>query len=402
VTPTPTPVVTPTPTPTPTVTPTPGPVNTTAAFVAFDGNTKGNWMGAYGSQAYSVIGDGQSIPNWLQTTVTGNNPYTWNGSTSDPRALVKPSNPADRIAATWYTFNTIDVGFNLTDGQLHRLAIYNLDWDTTNGRSQQLEVIDAATNGVLDTRVVNGFSGGVYVVWNVSGNVKVRVTNLGPNAVISGFFVDAAAGNVPTPTPTLIQTPTPTPTPVVTPTPTPTATPTATPTPGAVATSASFIAFDDTAKGNWTGKYGTQGYSFADGPSSVPAWAQLSVTGQSNYTWAPSTADVRALIKPDNPNDRFAATWYTFNSYDINLSFTDGLAHQVALYNLDWDTANQRSQKLEVIDAVTNAVLDTRVINGFSEGVYSVWRITGNVKLRVTNLGPNAAASALFIDPLNQ
>lgn len=98
----------------------------------------------------------------------------------------------------------------------------------------------------------------------------------------------------------------------------------------------------------------------------------MSLTGQGNYTWASSTSDPRALVKPDNPSDRIAATWYTYNSYDINLNFTDGLTHQVALYCLDWDSNNTRSQKLEILDGVNNAVLDTRTINSFNGGVYVV------------------------------
>lgn len=402
VTPTPTPVQTPTPTPNPTATPTPNPnAPTTASFVAFDGNTKGSWTGVYGSEGYSVIGDATSLPAWVQTSVSGNNFYAWAGSTAEQRALQKPSNPSDRIAATWYTFNTIDVNLSFTDGLAHRLAVYALDWDTSNGRSQQFEIIDANTNQVLDTRQINSFTGGVYTIWQVTGSIKLRVTNTGPNAVISGFFIDQAAGGggSPTPTPTPVQTPTPTPTPAPTPVVTPTPTPGGG---GGAATAASFVKFDDTAKGSWMGKYGTQGYSFADGPTSLPNWMQLNLSGQSSHTWAASTADGRALQKPENPNDRFAATWYTFSTFEINLSFTDGQTHQTALYCVDWDTNNTRTQKIEVIDAATNQVLDTRTLNNFTGGVYVVWDISGNVKLRVTNLGPNAVASALFVDQSTQ
>jgi len=43
---------------------------------------------------------------------------------------------------------------------------------------------------VLNSQSLNSsFSGGVYLVWNVAGHVKVRVTLTGgANAVVSGFF----------------------------------------------------------------------------------------------------------------------------------------------------------------------------------------------------------------------
>jgi hypothetical protein len=38
---------------------------------------------------------------------------------------------------------------------------------------------------------VGGFGGGEYLVWDLGGNVLVRVTKLsGPNAVLSGLFFD--------------------------------------------------------------------------------------------------------------------------------------------------------------------------------------------------------------------
>ena len=69
------------------------------------------------------------------------------------------------------------------------MALYLLDWDANNARSQTVEVIDPATNAVLDTRRVSAFGAGVYLVWELSGNVRLRLTNAGapsPNAVVSG------------------------------------------------------------------------------------------------------------------------------------------------------------------------------------------------------------------------
>ncbi len=44
--------------------------------------------------------------------------------------------------------------------------------------------------------------------------------------------------------------------------------------------------------------------------------------------------------------------------FTIDVNLTDGLAHQVALYRVDWDGWG-RSLRAEVVDAATGAVLDT-------------------------------------------
>src|SRR5207248_1594584 len=82
------------------------------------------------------------------------------------------------------------VDVNLTDGQSHRLALYALDWDRL-GRSERVDVLDASSGAVLDTRTLSSFGGGQYLVWNLSGHVQLRLTNLaGQNAVLSGLFFD--------------------------------------------------------------------------------------------------------------------------------------------------------------------------------------------------------------------
>jgi hypothetical protein len=61
------------------------------------------------------------------------------------------------------------------------------------GRSEQVQLIDAATGGVLDTETISSFSGGEYLQWAVSGNVLIKVTDLsGPSAVISSLFLDSS------------------------------------------------------------------------------------------------------------------------------------------------------------------------------------------------------------------
>ena len=49
---------------------------------------------------------------------------------------------------------------------------------------------------MLDTETVSSFSTGVYLQWTVSGNIVIKMTNLsGPNAVLSGLFIDSASSS---------------------------------------------------------------------------------------------------------------------------------------------------------------------------------------------------------------
>jgi len=113
--------------------------------------------------------------------------YTWASSTVDPRAL-QTGNGSGRIAATWYGNSTFSFDVNLTDGNPHPFALYAVDWDTIV-RTETIQVVDANTSAVLDTRALSSFSNGVYLVWNLSGHVRINVTwTGGVNAVVSGVF----------------------------------------------------------------------------------------------------------------------------------------------------------------------------------------------------------------------
>jgi len=96
------------------------------------------------------------------------------------------------------------------------MAMYFLDW-TGLGRQERVELVDLTTGGVLDARMLMDFSGGVYLTWNITGNVRVRVTPYNVNAVVSAIFF------------------------------------------GAPTTAARFVNADSTAQGNWNRSYRADG-----------------------------------------------------------------------------------------------------------------------------------------------
>ena len=148
-------------------------------------------------------------------------------------------------------------------------------------------------------------------------------------------------------------------------------------------------------QGRWRGTYGAGGYALAGVATSLPSFASIQLAGQSlsdlergadarsrdgNARRGPSSGD---LVQ------RLVAT--------IDLRLTDDRPRQVALYLLDWDTTS-RAQRIDVIDAVTGALLDSRDAAGFAGGHYLVWTIRGHVRLEVVRSGGlNAVVSGVFI-----
>lgn len=339
----------------------------TASFVRFDTTTQGSWKGVYGSDGYNVFGDAQSDPGYAAVGASGYSVYTWAASTTDVRGLQKAASATDRIATTWYSQTSSSYAVVVNDGATHALALYAVDWDGYGGgRAQTIEIRDTATNALLDSRDMASFGNGLWAVWNISGSVTVVVRNTNPssNAVLFGLFF-GPPGTPPPPPP-----------------------------PG----SASFVRFDATTQGSWKGVYGSDGFNVINDTQSYPAYASVLVSGQSSYTWAASTSDVRALQKAASPTDRIASTWYTGLTYSYTVTINDGLTHGLALYSLDWDNYNGRTQTIEMRDAATDALLDTRNIASFVPGMWAVWNIGGSVKIVVRNTNPssNAVISGLF------
>ena len=123
-------------------------------------------------------------------SVSGSSNYVWGAPVTNPQALQEGVG-TDRIASCWFSGGTYTIDVNLTDGQTHQVALYAMDWDQYgNGRTETINVLDAATHAVLDTHNVSSFAAGQYLVWNIKGHVIFQVvnTNGNSNAVLSGIF----------------------------------------------------------------------------------------------------------------------------------------------------------------------------------------------------------------------
>jgi hypothetical protein len=178
---------------------------------------------------------------------------------------------------------------------------------------------------------------------------------------------------------------------------------------GVIARMGTFAGIDTTTDGAWRSAYGQDGYDITQDTSGtnpgLPSYAQVSLSGASNWTWGTDTGSPYALENAAGNGD-IAATWFSTTSFTINIDLTDGQTHQVALYATDWDVVADlsgpnyvpRSERFDVINAVTGALLDSRTVSPL-DGTYMVWNLQGDVTIRVTNLtgSINAVVSGVFI-----
>jgi titin len=338
-------------------------VVSTATFLGTDTTTEGAWRTAYGADGYDIAADTSAgnpkLPSYATLSITGAQTAVWAASTTDPRAL-QNSAGSSHIASTWYSSTSMSFNLNLTDGQSHEVSLYAVDFDN-KGRKEQVQVIDAGTGTVLSTQTLSSFAAGLYLSWSVTGNVVIKVTNLGgPNAVISGLFFGGRS----------------------------------------IVTSATFLGTDTTTQGKWHGVYGADGYDIAadksTGNPKIPTYATLSITGAQTAVWAASTTDPRALQNSANTGS-IASAWYSSSAFSFNLNLTDGKLHKVSLYAVDFDNKGRKEQ-VQIIDAASGMVLSTQTVSSFQSGDYLSWNISGNVVIKVTNLsGPNAVVSGLFL-----
>jgi hypothetical protein len=250
----------------------------------------------------------------------------------------------------------------MKDTNAHRVGIYCMDIDKL-GRQQKVEMLDAASGAVLTTTTLTNFSNGAHLVWDIKGKVRLRITPLTGNSVVSAFFFDAA----------------PAPAPVIT-------------------VGAKYLATDTATQGNWLNVYGADGSTIPGDITRTVSYATITPGAKGDWTWANPTTDVRGLLR-SNGASRQASCWYASTApitFDVNI--TDGLVHKMSIYMVDWDKYG-RVESVEIIDTATGKVLDTRTGITSLGGTYVSWDIKGKVTVRITKTaGYNTVISGIFFD----
>jgi len=137
----------------------------------------------------------------------------------------------------------------------------------------------------------------------------------------------------------------------------------------------------------------------AGGEAQLPPFADVSTDAAQSFVWLDAAEETRALARP-TAIGRLAAAWHAEDSYALRLRLLDGQTHRVAIYFLDWDSNNARSQEIQVLDSESSNVLDAQTVSSFSEGKYFVWALQGDVTIKISAAGEgNAVSSGVFLDP---
>lgn len=166
----------------------------TATFIITDTTTQGSWIGVYGADGYAFpLTLADSYPGYVTGWgESGPGTFQW-GTGSEVRRLQDPGNPSGtRYGITWYHATAFSLTFGV-GSTTRRLAVYCLD-DDASSRNQTVALYDGAT--LLDIQTVSSFSGGKWLVWDVTGNLTLTATNLAgfANAVVAAVMWHTPVG----------------------------------------------------------------------------------------------------------------------------------------------------------------------------------------------------------------
>jgi hypothetical protein len=422
-------------------------------FVMQDGTTLGNWKGVYGTEGHLIVGLATNLPApEKQVQLENGSYYAFTTNTTEANALERPDTDSvtNRFAACQFAGSSLLASVDLPLGTTNRISVYLME--PVSSRTERVELLDGSGLAVLDTRTVTGLSNSVYLVYDVNGPVKIRITRLsGGNAVLSAVFIGTALDQSP-----VVRTqPSPSVTAAVggrlllaagasgspalsyrwlkdgTPladglTRSGSAKPVLTiqPLQGAdageyalvisnasgVATSLtavvqfpppvwfSFVQQDGTTLGNWKGVYGTLGHLIVGLSTNLPANAQVTLNNGAPFVFSPNTPDANALERTGTPavTNRFAACQYDMNALELSVDLPTGVTNRLAFYLME--PGMTRAERFELRDPTGGIVLDSRLVGGLSNAVYLVYDVSGPVKARITRVaGANAVLNAVFL-----
>ena len=329
--------------------------NASANFLGVDSSTSGSWRGVYAAEGGLATPWGNfTPPSYVQISAYQNSGLVWAVSTSDTRGLQKATG-TDRFAGAWRNASEFYFFLKFNDAAAHEVSFYFVDWERA-GRQQKVDVFDQGTGNLLHSQTISNFGEGLYLTYNLKGNVRVRVSRIaGPDSVMSAILFDPAVNT------------------------------------------AEFVEADTTTSGTWQGIYGAGGQSIAGESAALPAGTEVSFAGATPVVWEASTTDSTALQRSSGTG-RIASAWAGPQQFTANLSFSDGGAHRVAFYFVDFEDAG-REQVVEILDAETGAALDRSELSEFRSGIWLSYNVSGSVIVRVTSLtDAGAVMSGVFVD----
>jgi hypothetical protein len=172
---------------------------------------------------------------------------------------------------------------------------------------------------------------------------------------------------------------------------------------------AAFLGIDETTKGNWPAKYGSDGFfmpRYFYGRD-CQAWPDYlcavdcgRFTNRQFSIWNTST-DSSLLTSPISYCARYLGALETSGSDSLTLYVNDAQPHQLALYMCDFDKAG-REQSIELLDLEGRELAPACTVSGFARGKWLRGRFSGSIQIRLSNRKSSSTAvlSALMFDKM--
>ena len=403
-----------------------------AHFICEDHSTKGDWIGTYGGLGYVLPAGATNLPsNYRATTTAGS--FMFEGWDTNRASLLWPESPEGRFAACYFVNggDTLQINAAALHGRWTRFGLYFFDRGGT-GRAQEVELFDEASGVSLDRRTLESFSNGVYLVWNIQGNVRVAIRSLNDyNVIVNAIFFDPPAPEVKLTTwpndrsvtlplaltlradvigeeslqrvefyadqqrigsvtnvpfefvwtnmlaeehtlfargvghsGNLVDSPSITLTCNL---------PTAT---------AAFVRELRGIGGDWWKAFGADGFQIPTISEQLRENTRITHGPLSEvHEWPASGDDVRGAFAPDDQS-HLPVAWRSDQSYDIEVGLIDGREHLLAMYFVDFERVGA-AQSVRIKDAVSEAILDERLVEDMGEGVYFAWNVRGRVRVEI-------------------
>ena len=184
-----------------------GPQEAALGTWVVDDATRGNWIGVYGRDGYSLSGwndstDQEDLPYYIDTVeyINGSGgPWLAEGDTADINALQSPDDPDGnrRFSQRYNWGNTQSVRIRANDDDLHEVSIYVANPSVELDQKQTVQMFKDG-NAITDEFLMEDLFNGKYVTTLFQGSVDIVITKKGPSSgytLLNAVFFDSDYGD---------------------------------------------------------------------------------------------------------------------------------------------------------------------------------------------------------------
>jgi len=152
---------------------------------------------------------------------------------------------------------------------------------------------------------------------------------------------------------------------------------------------ATIVGIDTSTRGNWIGKYGSEGLMIPFATTNYPSYVTVAANNATPVlTLANSNDRPESLLRPDGQSrllSECASEWR--NTYrgtmELNFRFKDSWVHRVSIYMVDYH-GGTRTGRLEVYDPYFDQILKSVNFANYTNGQYITLELRNFADVRIT------------------